>query len=173
MKLLMNFLIAVAFMQGGCALARSSIDNNRMESARPLSKMSAAQKKQQQQYFTSHSFEFSTIFKRYHPGPYWILEKTRQLQLSNAQIKQQEQLKFVMAKSTISANSVLQQAYAKYASDAKAENPSLAIIEQDIEAVGNAQTHLARVMVPYHLDAYKILNPAQQAVYRKLAAEHE
>ena len=75
-----------------------------------------------------------------------------------------------MAKSTLSSSAVLQKAYEKYASDASATEPSLAVINDDIEAIGNAQTHLARVMVPYHLDAYAALRPAQQVLYRKLVA---
>ena len=59
---------------------------------------------------------------------------------------------------------------ASWASDAAAVEPSLAVINEDIEAIGKAQTHLARVMVPYHLDAYAALRPAQQVLYRKLVA---
>lgn len=90
--------------------------------------------------------------------------------MSSEQIKQQEALKFAMAKSTLSSSAVLQKAYEKYASDASATEPSLAVINDDIEAIGNAQTHLARVMVPYHLDAYAALRPAQQVLYQKLVA---
>jgi len=46
-------------------------------------------------------------------------------------------------------------------------------VKQDIEAIGKAQTHLALVMVPYHLKAYAMLNPAQQMLYRKLVAEQK
>jgi hypothetical protein len=157
----------------GFAPVHASGDVERADSTTQLSTMSAEQKKQEQQYFASHSFEFSSIFKRHHPGPYWILEKTKEFQLSGEQIKQQEVLKFAMAKSTISGNTVLQKAYTKYASDASAAEPSLAVIKQDIEAIGKAQTHLALVMVPYHLKAYAALNPAQQTLYRKLVAEQK
>ena len=75
-----------------------------------------------------------------------------------------------MAKSTIAGNTALKQAYEKYATDAAAIAPSLAVIHQDIEAIGKAQTHLAQVMVPYHLKAYAALNPTQQALYRKWVA---
>lgn len=91
--------------------------------------------------------------------------------MSSEQIKHQENLKFSMAKSTISGNAALQKAYKKYASDASAAEPSLAVIQKDIEDIGKAQNHLALVMVPYHLKAYSALNPAQQTLYRELVAK--
>lgn len=165
--------IAMAFFQIGNALAEGPAKGAQAASPMDLSAMSPAQKKQGQEYFRTHSFEFSSIFKNHHPGPYWILAKTKDLQLSSEQIKQQEALKFAMAKTTLSSSAVLQKAYDKYASDASATEPSLALINDDIEAIGKAQTHLARVMVPYHLDAYAALLPAQQVLYRKLAAEEK
>ena len=171
MKLLRKSFIGIALLLAGFASAHASDDIEHAGATPQLSKMSESQKKQEQQYFASHSFEFSSIFKSHHPGPYWILAKTKQFQLSSAQIKQQEDLKFAMAKSTISGNVVLQKAYKKYASDASAAEPSLAVIKKDIEDIGKAQTHLALVMVPYHLKAYSALNPAQQTLYRKLVAK--
>ena len=168
MKLLKKSFTGLVLLLAGLAPAHASGDIERADSTTQLSTMSAEQKKQEQQYFASHSFEFSSIFKRHHPGPYWILEKTKEFQLSGKQIKQQEELKFAMAKSTISGNTILQKAYKKYASDASATEPSLAVIKKDIEDIGKAQTHLALVMVPYHLKAYAALNPAQQTFYQKL-----
>lgn len=162
--------IASAFFQAGSALAEGPARGAATGTPMDLSAMSPAQKKQGQEYFGTHSFEFSSIFKNHHPGPYWILAKTKEFHLSSEQIKQQEALKFAMAKSTLSSSAVLQKAYEKYASDASATEPSLAVINDDIEAIGNAQTHLARVMVPYHLDAYAALRPAQQVLYQKLVA---
>lgn len=173
MKLLAESLLGIALLQAGVALAEVSGGVDPADATKQLSTMSTAQKQQEQEYFGAHSFEFSSIFKRHHPGPYWILAKTKQFQLSSAQIKQQEELKFGMAKNTISGNTALQKAYEKYAADAKAKTPSLAVIQQDIEAIGKAQTHLALVMVPYHLKAYAALNPAQQTLYRKLVAEQK
>lgn len=63
--------------------------------------------------------------------------------------------------------------YKKYASDASAAEPSLAVIKKDIEDIGKAQTHLALVMVPYHLKAYAALNPVQQTLYRKLVEKQQ
>jgi Spy/CpxP family protein refolding chaperone len=136
-----------------------------------LSSMTMAQKHQEQQYFTNHSFEFSSLFKRYHPGPYWILAKSSEFKLTAAQTRQQETLKNAMAKDTIKANIALKQAYAKYATDAKLAAPSLDTLRQDIDAIGHAQTRLAQVMLPYHLDSYAALTPTQQAVYNKLVAQ--
>ena len=163
--------MGIALLQAGFALAQASGEAGRVDSATPLSSMSAEQKKQEQEYFASHSFEFPSLFSRLHPGPYWILENAKQFELSSEQIKQQENLKFAMAKSTISGNAALRKAYEKYASDAAAANPSLAVIKKDIEDIGKAQTRLALVMVPYHLQAYSALNPAQQTLYRKLVAQ--
>ncbi len=171
MKLLRKSFIGIALLVSGFASAHASDDIEHTGATPQLSKMSASQKKQEQQYFASHSFEFSSIFKSHHPGPYWILENAKQFQLSSEQIKQQEDLKFGMAKSTISSNTALQKAYKKYASDASAAEPSLAVIKKDIEDIGHAQTHLALVMVPYHLKAYSALNPTQQTLYRKLVAK--
>ncbi len=172
MRLIRKSYLGIALMLAGFASAHAS-DVERADSTTQLSKMSAAQKKQEQQYFAAHSFEFSSIFKRHHPGPYWILEKAQQFQLSSEQIKHQESLKFAMAKSTISGNTALQKAYKKYTSDASATDPSLAVIKKDIEDIGKAQTHLALVMVPYHLKAYSALNPVQQTLYRKLVAKQQ
>lgn len=168
MNALKIYFSGIALLLVGIAPAQASGDDG---SRSKLSAMSAEQKKQEQKYFTSHSFEFSSIFKSHHPGPYWILENVKPLQLSSAQIKQQEDLKFGMAKSTISSNSVLRSAYKKYAADASKVDPSLTVIEQDIAEIGKAQTQLALVMVPYHLKAYAALNPAQQVLYRELVAK--
>ena len=43
------------------------------DAAESLSGMSPERKKQEQAYFRQHSFEFSSLFSRHHPGPYWIL----------------------------------------------------------------------------------------------------
>lgn len=95
----------------------------------------------------------------------------KQLQLSSAQIKQQEDLKFGMAKGTISGDNALQSAYKKCAADVSEAEPSLTVIEQDIEDIGEAQTHLALVMVPYHVKAYAAWSPAPQTLYRETVAK--
>lgn len=173
LKLLRKSYLGVALLLAGFGPVHASDDAVGAAASTQLSKMSVAQKKREQQYFASHSFEFSPIFKRYHPGPYWILEKAKQFQLTREQIKAQEDLKFAMAKNTIAGNTALQKAYKKYAADAIVTEPSLAVIQGDIEVIGKAQTHLARVMVPYHLKAYSALTPVQQALYRKLVAEQK
>lgn len=73
--------------------------------------------------------------------------------MSSEQTKEQENLKFAMAKSTISGNTALRKAYEKYAYDAAVATPSLAVIKKGIEDIGKAQARLALVMVPYHLKA--------------------
>lgn len=173
MKPLLLSFISIALFPAGIALAAAPGASEQTETAKQLSAMTAAQKKQGQEYFTAHSFDFSSIFKKHHPGPYWILKKKNQFQLSSAQIKKQDALKNAMAKNTLSGNAALKKAYEKYATDAAATEPSLAGINRDIDAIGKAQTHLAKVMVPYHLEAYRALSPAQQALYRKLVAEQK
>ena len=170
MSLPSKSLLGLTLLLAGLAPAHAAGQAGRAEPNTPLSEMSAAQKKQDQQYFASHSFEFSTLFKSHHPGPLWILEHAAQLELSAAQTQQQELLKLAMAKGTIAGNAALQAAYRKYAADAAVAEPSLAVMTRDIEHIGRAQTRLALVMVPYHLKAYAALTAAQKTVYRKLAA---
>ena len=76
-----------------------------------------------------------------------------------------------MANETISANTTVKKAYEKYASDAAMAEPSLATLKSDIEAIGEAQTHLALVMIPYHLKSYALLNDSQKSLYKKLAPQ--
>jgi hypothetical protein len=136
-----------------------------------LARMSPSQKKQAQQYFRTHSLGFSSIFKRYHPGPYWILENKAAFHLTPGQIRREEQLKDEMAMHTIADDRALQHAYVKYAKDASAAHPALATIKNDIIRVGKAETRLAGEMVPYHLQGYALLNPAQKTTYTQLAAK--
>lgn len=136
-----------------------------------LAKISDEQKMEQQRYFTEHSFEFSSLFKKYHPGPHWIIAHAQEFQLTEEQRKQQQELNNGMAKETIMANTALKSAYKTYEADAAMEEPSLEVLNNDIEAIGKAQTHLAQVMIPFHLKSYEILNPSQKAIYKKLAAE--
>lgn len=135
-----------------------------------LTQMSDEQKMQQQKYFTEHSFEFSPIFKKYHPGPHWIIGHAQEFQLTEEQRKQQQELNNGMAKETIMANTALKSAYKKYEADAAMEEPLPEVLNKDIEAIGKAQTHLAQVMIPFHLKSYEILTASQKAVYKKLAA---
>ena len=135
------------------------------------SPMSAVKLKQEVKYFGEHSFDFFSIFKRYHPGPYWILHHAKQLHLTVAQIQQEKPLHVSMAKSTFADNSALRKAYKQYALDASVVQPSLLKIKRDIDAIGKAQTRLAWEMVPYHLKAYSLLNSTQKVLYRKLAAQ--
>jgi hypothetical protein len=104
MKLLAKSFAGVVFLYAGVALTATAQGAGPADATTQLSKMTMAQKHQAQQYFTAHSFEFSPLFKRYHPGPYWILAKTKQFKLTAAQTRQQEDLKNAMAKATIEGN---------------------------------------------------------------------
>ncbi|ACK80764.1 MULTISPECIES: hypothetical protein [Acidithiobacillus] len=136
-----------------------------------LARMSPSQKKQAQQYFRTHSLDFSSVFKRYHPGPYWILKNKSAFRLTPRQIQGEVQLKNEMAMRTIEDSSALQHAYDKYKKDASTAHPTLAMIKSDIIRVGKAETQLAWEMVPYHLQGYALLNPAQKATYTQLSAK--
>ncbi|BDB13863.1 hypothetical protein ANFP_11830 [Acidithiobacillus ferrooxidans] len=72
---------------------------------------------------------------------------------------------------TIEDSSALQHAYDKYKKDASTAHPTLAMIKSDIIRVGKAETQLAWEMVPYHLQGYALLNPAQKATYTQLSAK--
>ena len=136
-----------------------------------LETMSPGQKKQAQQYFRSHSLEFSSIFKRYHPGPYWILKNKSAFHLTPGQIQRESQIKDEMAMHTIEDDRALQHAYDKYEKDAATAHPALATLKGDIIRVGKAEMRLGWEMVPYHLQGYALLNPAQKATYTQLAAK--
>ena len=139
--------------------------------AMQLSHMTKDQKMQAQKYFRSHSLGFSEIFKRYHPGPYWILHNAKKLDLTKSQIAQEEKLKDGMAISTITDDKKLQKAYAIYKENAAVAEPKASVIKRDIYNVGKAETLLAWEMVPYHLKGYTILTPAQKNTYSMLAKE--
>lgn len=136
-----------------------------------LSHMTKEQKIQAQKYFRSHSLGFSEIFKRYHPGPYWILHNAKKFDLTKNQIIQEEKLKDGMAVSTITDDKKLQKAYAIYQENAAVAVPNESVIKRDIYNVGKAETHLAWEMVPYHLKGYSILTPEQKRTYAILARE--
>jgi hypothetical protein len=138
--------------------------------ASQLGQMTAAQKLQAQKYFNANSLSFSPIFKRYHPGPYWILQERVAFRLTSAQIHEQEQLKNQMAVVTITDGLALRQAYARYARDAAVAHPTVSTMKSDVETIGKAQTRLAWEMVPYHLKAYALLTAAQKSMYPGLAA---
>lgn len=136
-----------------------------------LKQMSPSQKKQAQEYFRAHSLGFSSIFKRYHPGPYWILKNKLALHLNASQIQKEEHLKNGMALHTIIDDRTLQHAYKIYSKNAAAMYPSLTAIKYDIQQVGKAETLLAWEMVPYHIQGYALLDSSQKSIYTQLAAK--
>jgi hypothetical protein len=180
-SLTLSFLsLALLITMNACNSDTKTTDNtsNSMEQSKDttpagvnLTAMSDEQKMQQQKYFTEHSFEFSPYFKKYHPGPHWIIANAKEFELTEEQSRQQKELNDGMAKATIMANKALKAAYQKYEKDAAMDEPVLEVLNNDIEAIGKAQTHLAQVMIPYHLNSYKALNDKQKAVYKKLVAQ--
>jgi hypothetical protein len=91
--------------------------------------------------------------------------------LSQKQVKQQEELKNAMAEATIMGTTALKKAYEEYGRDAVVPEPVNDTLKRDIEAIGEARTHLCPVMIPYHLKAYALLNLAQQSLYKKLLVQ--
>ncbi len=138
--------------------------------ASDIAKMSMLDKLRAQSYFKKHSFDFSKLFSLYHPGPYWILKKKNDFKLTGKQLKQEEMLKFGMAKDTIEDEAVLKRAYVHYATDSAKSDPSATQIRSDIEAIGKAQTKLASEMVGFHLRGFALLSPEQKTIYHGLVA---
>jgi Spy/CpxP family protein refolding chaperone len=161
MKYYRSALLCGALIVSGVAYA----------AAPPLSQMTPAQKQQEQKYFTAHSLEFSSMFKAYHPGPYWILHHDKEFALTKSQKQQETKLKNEMAMATIKDNRALKAAYHKYALDGAKTSPSVASIDADIDAVGQAQTRLAKEMVPFHLKSCQLLDAKQRKIYTSLAAQ--
>lgn len=154
--------ISLILAQAAYAETLSSID---------IAHMSTETKMQAQKYFRAHSFDFSNTFSRYHPGPYWILHHKDAFQLTTEQVKQEESLKMGMARSTLEGVAALKLKYDKYASDSKKLNLSIEELMSDVDAIGIAQTRLAKEMIPYHIKGYALLNPAQMKIYQKLVSE--
>ncbi|MBW8072852.1 MAG: hypothetical protein GJU77_04080 [Ferrovum sp.] len=169
MKKVFRTIVLVSSMSSPiCAL---QVANAEAPPDNDINHMSMPEKQQAQAYFRSHSFDFPTIFSAHHPGPFWILKKKIEFKLTEAQLKQEEELKMGMAKNTIQDEAALKKAYETYTIDAAKENPSADQIKTDIEAVGKAQTNLASEMVDYHLKSYAVLTPEQQKIYRDLVNE--
>ena len=123
-------------------------------------------------YFAHHSLGFPRHFYRFHPGPQWDLINASALHLTAAQIKQEKMLEMGMMQDTKRGVMVLKKAYRKYCEDAKLPNPSIRALIQDVQAVGHAQAYLGYEMIPYHLKGYRLLDPAQQVIYHRLAREN-
>ncbi|MHB1677952.1 MAG: hypothetical protein ACYCSS_10520 [Sulfuriferula sp.] len=149
----------------------SQATNSTILSDSDIANMSMANKMQAQLYFKSHSFDFPKIFSAYHPGPYWILKKTHDFNLTDTQVKQEEELKIAMARSTLDDETALKQAYETYTADAAKVDPDMEEIMSDIEVIGKTQTRLASEMVNYHLKGYALLTPGQKKIYQKLVSE--
>ena len=123
-------------------------------------------------YFPRHSLGFPEYFYQFHPGPHWDLVNASALHLTAAQIKQEKMLEMGMMQDTQRGVMALKNAYRKYGEDAKLPNPSIRALIQDVQAVGHAQTYLGYEMIPYHLKGYRLLDPAQQVIYHRLAREN-
>ncbi len=123
-------------------------------------------------YFVHHNFGFARNFYRFHPGPHWDLMNASALHLTAAQIKQEKMLVTGMMQDTKQGVVALKNAYRKYREDAKQPNPSIRVLIHDVQAVGHAQAYLGYEMIPYHIKGYRLLDPAQQVIYHRLAREN-
>ena len=123
-------------------------------------------------YFVHHNLGFAQNFYRFHPGPHWDLMNASALHLTAAQIRQEKKLVTGMMQDTKQGVMALKKAYRKYREYAKLPNPSIRVLIHDVQAVGNAQAYLGYEMIPYHLKGYRLLDPAQQAIYHRLAREN-
>jgi hypothetical protein len=63
----------------------------------------------------------------------------------------------------------LKKAYRAYREYAKQPNPSIKVLIHDVQTVGRAQAYLGYEMIPYHIKGYRLLDPAQQVIYHRLA----
>ncbi len=121
-------------------------------------------------YFMQHSFDFPTVFRAHHPGPAWILQHASDFNLTPAQTTKLEQLRGEMRSHVADDSGKLKEAYAKYDSDSHEAAPEEKTLLQDVRSVGSAQTQLAGTMIPYHLQSYALLDPAQKQTYDRLVA---
>jgi hypothetical protein len=121
-------------------------------------------------YFMHHSLGFPFIFFRFHPGPHWDLLHAAALHLTPQQVAEEKHLAMGMMMETGRGVRRLKMAYRNYRKAARAPNPSIRALVGDVMAVGRAQTYLGYVMIPFHLKGYRLLDPAQQAIYQRLAA---
>jgi hypothetical protein len=126
---------------------------------------------QRKMYFRHHSLGFPFIFFRFHPGPHWDLTHAAALHLTPQQVTEERHLTMGMMIATGRGIRRLKAAYRTYREAARAPNPSIRALVRDVMAVGRAQTYLGYVMIPFHLKGYRLLDPTQQAIYHRLAAE--
>ncbi|MHB1698302.1 MAG: hypothetical protein ACYCSQ_09410 [bacterium] len=120
-------------------------------------------------FFMHHSVGFFPVFFKHHPGPMWILKNAKALNLTKLQISREVALKKAMFQKTKNGIMELKAAIKEYKITAKQYNPSIKELMVREQAVGNAETYLGGVMIPYHIKAFRILNASQRVEFKKLA----
>jgi len=120
-------------------------------------------------YFVAHSFGFPANFREYHPGPKWILDNSTAFKLTDAQSTKLKAIAKQMFDDVASLDKTSQAAYMKYKDDSSSPTASASTLEGDIDGIGKADEALAYTMIPYHLQGYALLTPAQQQTYLDLA----
>ena len=160
---------AMEIMVTTMVLAMLSIGVSPAEAAMPGNANAMAK---MHMYFVHHNFGFARNFYQFHPGPHWDLMNASALHLTAGQIKQEKMLVMGMMQNTEHGVIALKKAYRKYREEAKLPDPSIRVLTQDVQAVGRAQAYLGYVMIPYHMKGYRLLDPAQQAIYHHLAREN-
>ena len=119
--------------------------------------------------FKQHNLGFLPVFYRFHPGPNWVLMHAKALNLNSSQIKQEKILTMEMMHNTIKGVMRFKKALKQYKMDAMQNNPSISKLISDVKAVGNAETYLGYVMIPFHIKGYRVLYPSQKSLYHRLA----
>ncbi|MHB1664311.1 MAG: hypothetical protein ACYCT7_03480 [bacterium] len=119
--------------------------------------------------FKQHNLGFLPVFYRFHPGPNWVLMHAKALNLNSSQIKQEKMLTMEMMHNTIKGAIMFKKALKQYKMDAMQNNPNISKLISDVKAVGNAETYLGYVMIPFHIKGYRVLYPSQKSLYHRLA----
>jgi Spy/CpxP family protein refolding chaperone len=122
-------------------------------------------------YFVHHSLGFHDTFMPYHPGPRWDLQHAQALHLTKAQILALRRQVIGMVQDTKAALRRVHTAQAHYLAQAHQPDPSIRTIRADFAALGLAEAAAASAMMEHHLEAYRLLDPAQQKRYQQLAKD--
>lgn len=121
-------------------------------------------------YFVTHSLGFHYTFMPYHPGPRWDLQHAQALHLTQGQITALQRQVRGTVKDTKAALQRVHRAQQRYLTLAHRADPSIRKVHAAFAALGLAEAAAATAMLTHHLQAYRLLDPAQQQVYRELAS---
>ncbi len=118
--------------------------------------------------FMSRSLGFNPIFYMRHPGPVWFLKNAKALNLTNQQINQEILLKKAIFQNVKKGIAKLKTAIRLYKIAVRQPNPSIKELMVREQSVGNAETYLGGIIIPYNIKAFRLLNVPQRAKFKKL-----